>query len=108
MSHLAPLLGLDPLRTEAVMPAPFLEHRPQADDVEERLLTHHPPNRRAVIRVEVAMDRDAASLGEGDGLFDLAPLEIALVQRLAHAVRSGQIGRKAQSEQGRSACSGPR
>src|SRR3981081_2865121 len=70
MSHLAPLLGLDPLRTEAVMPAPFLEHGPQADDVEERLLTHHPPNRRAVIRVEVAKETYAHSPGQGDGRVD--------------------------------------
>src|ERR1700693_5822604 len=83
MGYFAALLGLDPLGAKAVVPAPLLEHRPQADDVQERLLTHHPPDRRAVVVVEVAVDGDATGLGEGDGLFDLAPLEVLLVKRRA-------------------------
>src|ERR1700693_2728559 len=82
VGDLAPPLGLDPPRGKTVMPAPSLEHRPQADDVKERPLPHHPANRRAVVRVEVAVYRDAARLGEGDRLSDLTPLEILLTQRL--------------------------
>src|SRR5579872_2117685 len=107
------LLGLDPLRPQPVLPAPFLEHGPQPDDVKERPLAHEAANRRPVIVVEVAVDRHPARLGEGDRLFDLAALEIGLAQAepLRHAFdvtrACAQMGRYAHSAQGRSSCSGP-
>src|ERR1700686_1796886 len=108
MRHLAALLWLYPLGPQPVLPAPLLEHRAQPDDVQERLLAHHPPDRRAVVVVEVAVDGDATGFSERDRLFDLAALEVAFAKRLAHDLRSGQIGRNAQMVHGRCACSGRR
>src|SRR5258708_34906848 len=75
---LAALLGLDPFRPETVLPAPLFEHRAKPDDVKERALADHAPDRRAVIRVEGAGDRDAGCLGEGDRFFDVATPELFL------------------------------
>src|SRR5712691_10656012 len=79
MGNLASLLGLDPLGAKSVPAPPLCECRPKADHMQERLLSSHPPDRRPVVVVEVAVDRDAACLGERDGLFDLAPLEVTLL-----------------------------
>src|SRR5690242_20439990 len=81
MRDLAALLRLNPLRPEAVLSTPLLEHRPQADDVEERLLAHHASDGRAVVRVEVAVDRYAARFGERDRLLDLAALKVPFAHR---------------------------
>src|SRR5690348_2367462 len=58
--------------------APLLEDRTESDYVEERLLARESSDRRTVIRVEVAMDGDAARLRELNRLFDLASLEVSL------------------------------
>src|ERR1700686_5434880 len=108
MRHLAALLWLYPLGPQPVLPAPLLEHRAQPDDVQERLLAHHPPDRRAVVVVEVAVDGDATGFSERDRLFDLAALEVAFAKSLAHDLRSGQIGRNAQMVHGRRAFPGGR
>src|SRR5712671_7018382 len=82
--NFAPLLRLDPLRAQTMMPAPLLEDRPQPDDMQEGLLTRHPSDLRAVVVVEVPVDRNAAGFGKGDRFLDLAPLEVPLVWRLVH------------------------
>lgn len=76
MGDPAPFLGLDPLGSKAVQPAPLLQLRPQTDHVEKRFLAPEPPDGRTVIGVEVAMHGDAAGLGEGDRLMDLAALKV--------------------------------
>jgi len=81
---LAPLLGLDPFRPEAVLPAPLFEHGAKPDDMKEWTLADHAPDRRAVVRVEVAMDRDAACFGERNRFSDLATLEVFFAEWLAH------------------------
>src|SRR5450759_5060268 len=98
MSNLAALLGLDPLRPEPMLPAPFFEDRSQSDDVQEGLFPHHPSDRRAVVVVEVAVDGNPARLCKSDRLLDLSPLEIALAERLAHApeVTAFDQGRSAE------------
>src|SRR5689334_23079877 len=81
VGDLAPFRGLDPLGSKAMEPAPPLELRPQADHMKERFLTAEPPDGRAVIGVEVAMHGDAAGLGEGDRLVDLAALKVSFAHR---------------------------
>src|SRR6266851_6771320 len=75
----APLLRLNPLGPQPVSQAPLLELGPEPDHVDERLLHGEPARREPpVVGVEVAVDRDAARLREGDRLADLAPLEVPL------------------------------
>src|SRR5712691_1186473 len=88
VGDLAPFLGLDPLGSKTMEPTPLLELWPQADHMKKWFLTAEPPDGRAVIGVEVAMHGDAAGLGEGDRLFDLAALKVPL----AHSDR--QDGRR--------------
>ena len=79
--NLAALFGLDPLRAETVKPPPFFEHRPKTYDMQERTLTPHASDRRAVVVVEIAMHRDSAILGKRDRLFDLASLKVPFAHR---------------------------
>ena len=73
-------LGLDRFGRDPVGPRPPLELRTQAQNVDKRPLHHHAPLRAPpMVRVQVAVDRDAASLGECDGLPDLAPFEVPLL-----------------------------
>src|SRR4029077_10221579 len=117
MSHPAPLLGLDPPRSQAVPAPPFLERLSQPDDVKERPLPRHAANRRAGVVIEVAVHGDPARFRKSDRLFDLAPLEIPFPQRIAahHGactwsgiLASAQMALKVHRVHGRSACSGPR
>src|SRR5712691_9470956 len=87
VGDLAPLLGLDPLGSKAMEPTPLLELWPQADHMKKWLLTAEPPDGRAVIGVEVAMHGDAAGLGEGDRLFDLATVKVFLAHQEARRER---------------------
>ena len=80
MRDLAALLGLDPFRAQAMLAAPLFEHRTQADHMQERFLSDKSADRGAVVVVEVAVNRDAALLSEGDRFSDLTPLEIFLAQ----------------------------
>src|SRR5438105_11768358 len=61
--------------------SPLLEHWTQPDDVQERFLTPQTSDRRAVVRVEVAMHGNAARLGESNRLFDLAALKVLFAHR---------------------------
>src|SRR5258708_2829488 len=81
---LAALLGLDRLGPQPVLPAPLNECGAQPGDAEKWFLAHHPADRRAVVIIEVAVNRYAARFGERQGLFDLATLEIALPQPGIH------------------------
>src|SRR6266550_2911756 len=94
--HLPTLLRLDPFRTQTVLTAPLLEHGAQSDDVQERALAHHASDHRAVVVVEVAVDRDAAAFSKGNRLFDLAAFEILLAQ-LAHD-RVAETGTRASAQ----------
>src|SRR5438876_4194334 len=91
-----------------MQPAPFLELLPQADHVEERLLSRESADRRAVIGIEVAMHRDAARLGERDRLFDLSPLEVMLLEFSAGAGADGFHSAPTHASAGARAKSGAR
>jgi hypothetical protein len=80
--HQPTLLRLDPLRTEPVQAAPFLELRTEANHVEKRLLSCESADGRPVVGVEVAMDGDAARFRELDRLFDFSPLKVLFAQKL--------------------------
>src|SRR5438105_15817548 len=74
------LLGLYPLGSQPPPPPPLHQLRAQADDVQEGPLHPHPTRRdAAVVGVEVAVNSDAARLGEGDRLADLPPFEESLI-----------------------------
>ena len=84
MGDSSALLRLDPFGPETVLPAPFFEHRTQTDDVQEGAFADHAPDGGAVVRVEVAVDRDAAGFSEGERFLDRAALEVALAKWLSH------------------------
>src|ERR1700737_127317 len=100
VGNLPALLRLNPLRSQAMQPAPRLEVWAQADHVEERTLPHHAADCGAVVMIEIAVNGDAARLGEGDRLFDLPALEVTLFQltprvrtnRPVRAHRTGALG----------------
>src|SRR4030081_3685216 len=83
--------------------APFLEDRPQADDMQERPLPHHPADSRPVVVIEVAMNRDAAGLSERDGFLDPTTLEVLLTHPIAHAYEISAL-RRGRSAGRRTAC----
>ncbi len=79
--HPPPFLGLDPLRSQAVPASPLFEDRPQPDHVQERAPHLHPATGRGAVEVvEVAVERDATGLREGDRPADLTAFEESLVQ----------------------------
>src|SRR2546430_9448494 len=80
MRNLAPLLRLDPFRSQAVEPAPLFELHTEPDHMKKGLLTRKTADGRAVIRVEVAVHRDPARLSERDRLLYLAALKVLFVQ----------------------------
>jgi hypothetical protein len=76
-----PLFRLDGAFGDAVDAYPGFEVLAQADDVQKRLLHHEATQGDlAMVGVEVAVDGDAAALGESDRFPDLAALEIALAE----------------------------
>src|SRR5260370_41176150 len=82
VGDLPSLLRLDPLRPQAMQPAPGLEVRAQPDHVQERPLAHHAPNGGAVVVIEVAVDGDAPSFRKRKSLLDLPSLVIQYFWRL--------------------------
>src|SRR6266850_3340312 len=114
--HPPALFGLDPFRPKAMLATPLLQHRAQPDDVQKGALAQHAPDHRAVIVVEVAVDRDATGFRKRDRFLDLTALEVLLAKRRrpghlwvagTGTRASAQIGRKEHRVHGRSACSGP-
>ena len=97
LGDLSPLFGLDPLGPQAALAPPLLEDRAQADHVQERALARDPPDSGAVVVIEVAVDCDASRLGKCDRLFDLAALEVALLQRTA-VVHDLEAGTRASAQ----------